>query len=110
MALTTAVTSQGLKKEDSAFTNVLKTAAYSIVYSVSKTKRLQQYEYFMCNPDLDKMLAFYNAMDSVYMKRIFNRTLDSIKLCTKVFIPCLDEPLTLEMCNELYKKDQIPPI
>ena len=108
MALTTAVTSKGMKKEDSAFTNVFKTAGYAIVYGMSKTKRLQQYEYFMCNPDLDALLGFYNAMDSVFMKRIFNRTLDSIKVCQKIYIPNLEDELTIGECNRLIDFTDVP--
>lgn len=61
---------------------------------------MEQFNMFMNNPDIDLCLKVYNIPETEFMRKITEVTLPKIKVHQVVYLPMMDEILTIENLKE----------
>lgn len=75
-------------------------ARYAAYYLIFKQKRIEQFDMFMSNPDIDLWLKIYNIPETEFIQKLTEVTLPNIKLHQVVYLPMLDDILTVESLEE----------
>lgn len=88
-------------KSESKFKSVLKTMNWAVLYLIFKKKRMEQFDFFMSNPDVDTALKFYNLPDTDFMQKLTAVMLPKVKVNQIIYVPMTEDPLTNEKMDEL---------
>lgn len=75
-------------------------ARYAAYYLLFKKKRMEQFNMFMSNPDIDLCLKVYSIPETEFIQTITEVTLPYIKVHQVVYLPMLDDILTVENLAE----------
>ena len=70
-------------------------AKYAAYYLIFKKKRMEQFNMFMSNPDMDLCLKVYNIPETEFIQKLTEVTLPKIKMHQVVYLPMTDTILTL---------------
>mmetsp|Transcript_15010 Transcript_15010/g.14880 ORF Transcript_15010/g.14880 Transcript_15010/m.14880 type:complete len:331 (+) Transcript_15010:381-1373(+) len=95
LALGSAFISKAGHRKNS-ITSLISQGRYAAYYFIFKKKRLEQFDMFMSNPDIDLCLKVYNMPETDFVKKLNEITLPKIKMHKVVYLPMTDEVLTLE--------------
>ncbi|CAI2383830.1 unnamed protein product [Moneuplotes crassus] len=95
LALASAFISKAGHNKNS-FTKAIGRAKYAAYFLMFKKKRLEQFDMFMSNPDIDLCLKVYNMPETDFVQKLNEATLPKIKLHKVIYLSMTDEILTLE--------------
>lgn len=91
MAIGNALKSKTATLEDGLYQYFF-TTFYASYYLLFKQRRIEQYEYFCANPDMDVAREIWNMLENRYLKRALRPFLTSIAVNAKIQIPMLESP------------------
>ncbi|CAI2383957.1 unnamed protein product [Moneuplotes crassus] len=83
-----------------AFSEFLGQARYAAYYLFFKKERMEQFNMFMSDPDIDLCLKIYNMPETAFMQAMTAVTLPSIQMHKVVYLPMLEETITLRNLKE----------
>jgi hypothetical protein len=76
-------------------------ARYAAYYLLFKKKRMEQFNMFMSNPDIDLCLKVYSIPETEFAQTMTEFTLPSIKVHQVIYLPMLDDLITIEALEKI---------